>query len=58
MLVAADGPVRRAWLEVLATDLAERTRAEQQVVASSGLIVLRAWRPWLTKRGRASLEDA
>ena len=59
LLVAPDGAVRRAWLEGLADDLAERTRAGQQVaVVSSGAIALGARRLGLAKGGRASLEDA
>lgn len=59
LLVAADGQVRRDWLAGIATELAERTRAGQQVaIVSSGAIALGARRLGLTKGGRASLEDA
>ncbi|QKS00195.1 glutamate 5-kinase [Sphingomonas sp. CL5.1] len=59
LLVDAEGGVRRAWLEGIAADIAERTRAGQQVaVVSSGAIALGARRLGLAKGGRASLEDA
>jgi glutamate 5-kinase len=59
LLVDADGGVRRAWLEGIAGDIAERTRAGQQIaVVSSGAIALGARRLGLAKGGRASLEDA
>ncbi|MFC3581734.1 glutamate 5-kinase [Sphingomonas hylomeconis] len=59
LLVDPDGGVRRAWLEGIAADIAERRRAGQQVaVVSSGAIALGARRLGLTKGGRASLEDA
>lgn len=59
MLVAPDGTVRRDWLVGLVADIAERTRAGQQVaVVSSGAIALGARRLGLAKGGRASLEDA
>lgn len=59
LLVGPDGGVRRAWLEGVAADLAERTAAGQQVaVVSSGAIALGARRLGLTRGGRASLEDA
>ena len=59
LLVEADGGVRRAWLEGIAADIAERTRAAQQVaVVSSGAIALGARRLGLARGGRASLEDA
>lgn len=59
LLVDADGGVRRAWLERIAADIAERTRAGQQIaVVSSGAIALGARRLGLAKGGRASLEDA
>jgi glutamate 5-kinase len=59
LLVDAKGGVRRAWLEGVATDIAGRTRAGQQVaVVSSGAIALGARRLGLAKGGRASLEDA
>ena len=59
LLVDADGGVRRAWLEGIAADIAERARAGQQVaVVSSGAIALGARRLGLPKGGRASLEDA
>lgn len=59
LLVDPDGGVRRAWLTGIAADIAERTRAGQQVaVVSSGAIALGARRLGLAKGGRASLEDA
>ena len=59
LLVDPDGAVRRAWLAGIAADIAERTRAGQQVaVVSSGAIALGARRLNLAKGGRASLEDA
>ena len=59
LLVDAEGGVRRAWLEGIAADIAERARAGQQVaVVSSGAIALGARRLGLAKGGRASLEDA
>ena len=59
LLVGTDGAVRRAWLESLADDLAQRARDGQQVaVVSSGAIALGARRLALPKGGRASLEDA
>lgn len=59
LLVDPDGAVRRDWLTGIAADIAERTRAGQQVaVVSSGAIALGARRLGLAKGGRASLEDA
>ncbi|UVO51657.1 glutamate 5-kinase [Sphingomonas sp. SUN019] len=59
LLVDPDGGVRRDWLTGIAADIAERTRAGQQVaVVSSGAIALGARRLGLAKGGRASLEDA
>ncbi len=59
LLVDADGGVRRDWLGGIAADIADRTRAGQQVVVvSSGAIALGARRMGLAKGGRASLEDA
>jgi glutamate 5-kinase len=59
LLVDPDGAVRRDWLAGIAADIAERTRAGQQVaVVSSGAIALGARRLGLSKGGRASLEDA
>jgi glutamate 5-kinase len=59
LLVDPDGSVRRDWLEGIAADIAERTRAGQQVaVVSSGAIALGARRLGLARGGRASLEDA
>lgn len=59
LLVDPDGGVRRDWLAGIAADIAERTRAGQQVaVVSSGAIALGARRLGLAKGGRASLEDA
>ncbi len=59
LLVDPDGAVRRDWLVGIAADIAERTRAGQQVaVVSSGAIALGARRLGLTKGGRGTLEDA
>jgi glutamate 5-kinase len=59
LLVDPEGGVRRAWLEGIARDIAERTVAGQQVaIVSSGAIALGARRLGLTRGGRASLEDA
>lgn len=59
LLVDENGGVRRTWLEAIAGDIAQRTRAGQQVaVVSSGAIALGARRLGLAKGGRASLEDA
>lgn len=59
LLVDPEGGVRRAWLEAITGDIAERARAGQQVaVVSSGAIALGARRLGLAKGGRASLEDA
>jgi glutamate 5-kinase len=59
LLVENDGTVRRAWLETLVKDIAERSRAGQKiVVVSSGAIALGARRLGLEKGGRASLADA
>jgi glutamate 5-kinase len=59
LLVDPDGAVRRAWLAGIAADVAERTRAGQQVaIVSSGAIALGARRLGLPRGGRASLEDA
>ena len=59
LLVDPAGAVRRAWLTGIAADIAERTRAGQQVaIVSSGAIALGARRLGLPRGGRASLEDA
>ncbi len=59
LLVEADGSVRRSWLAGVASDIADRMRAGQQVaIVSSGAIALGARRLDLPKGGRASLEDA
>ena len=59
LLVDREGGVRRAWLDGLAADLAERREAGQQVaIVSSGAIALGARRLQLVKGGRGSLEDA
>lgn len=59
LLVDPDGSVRREWLAGVAVDIAERTRAGQQVaVVSSGAIALGARRLNLPAGGRTSLEDA
>lgn len=59
LLVEPNGEVRRGWLAGVAADIADRTRAGQQVaVVSSGAIALGARRLGLPKGGRASLEDA
>ena len=59
LLVAPDGSVRRAWLESLVGEIAQRRSEGQQiVVVSSGAIALGARRLALPKGGRATLEDA
>ncbi|UZK67350.1 glutamate 5-kinase [Sphingomonas sp. M1-B02] len=59
LLVDGEGGVRRAWLAGIVADIAERTKAGQQIaVVSSGAIALGARRLGLAKGGRASLEDA
>jgi len=59
LLVDADGNVRRAWLETLVADIADRVALGQQIaIVSSGAIALGARRLKLPKGGRASLEDA
>jgi glutamate 5-kinase len=59
LLVDSEGGVRRAWLQGIVADIAERARAGQQVaVVSSGAIALGARKLKLPKGGRASLEDA
>lgn len=59
LLVDGDGTIRSDWLGGIAADIADRTRAGQQVaVVSSGAIALGARRLRLPKAGRASLEDA
>ena len=59
LLVDPSGAVRRDWLVGIAADIAERTRAGQQVaVVSSGAIALGARRLGLAKGGRGTLEDA
>ena len=59
LLVDADGAVRRDWLAGIASDVAARVAAGQQVaIVSSGAIALGARRLGLAKGGRASLEDA
>jgi glutamate 5-kinase len=59
LLVGGDGSVRRSWLDGIARDIAERSRAGQElVVVSSGAIALGARKLGLAKGGRASLEDA
>jgi glutamate 5-kinase len=59
LLVAADGTVRREWLQSLVADIAARRRAGQAIaVVSSGAIALGARRLKLPKGGRANLEDA
>ncbi|PQM28234.1 glutamate 5-kinase [Sphingopyxis lindanitolerans] len=59
LLVDPDGAVRRDWLVGIAADIAERTKAGQQIaVVSSGAIALGARRLGLAKGGRATLEDA
>ncbi|MDO9368772.1 MAG: glutamate 5-kinase [Sphingopyxis sp.] len=59
LLVDPDGAVRRDWLVGIAADIAERSRAGQQVaVVSSGAIALGARRLGLAKGGRGTLEDA
>lgn len=59
LLVTPDGQVRRDWLATLASDVAARAKAGQQIaVVSSGAIALGARRLKLPKGGRANLEDA
>ena len=59
LLVDPSGEVRRAWLETLIADIAERRAQGQEIViVSSGAIALGARRLGLPKGGRASLEDA
>jgi glutamate 5-kinase len=59
LLVEPDGAVRRAWLQTLVADIAQRHSAGQKiVVVSSGAIALGARRLRLDKGGRASLADA
>jgi len=59
LLVDGDGGVRRAWLETVLDDLAERRATGQGIaIVSSGAIALGAKRLRLAKGGRASLEDA
>lgn len=59
LLVNPSGAVRRDWLAGVAADVADRTRAGQQVaIVSSGAIALGARRLGLPRGGRASLEDA
>ena len=58
-LLIKDGNPRSAWLESLATDLAElRDQGVEIVIVSSGAIALGAARLNLPKGGRASLSDA
>jgi glutamate 5-kinase len=59
LLVEPDGSVRRAWLETLVADIAQRHGAGQKIIlVSSGAIALGARRLGLEKGGRASLADA
>lgn len=59
LLVAADGEVRREWLETLVADIAARHNDGQKIIlVSSGAIALGSRRLKLAKGGRASLEDA
>jgi glutamate 5-kinase len=59
LLVDPLGEVRRAWLETLVADIAERRALGQEIIiVSSGAIALGARRLGLPKGGRASLEDA
>ena len=58
-LLVDESGVRRAWLEAVAQDIAERRAAGQQIaIVSSGSIALGARRLGLPRGGRASLEDA
>ena len=58
-LLIKDGNPRSAWLESLATDLAElRDQGVEIVIVSSGAIALGAARLNLPEGGRASLSDA
>lgn len=59
LLVAQGGDLRGDWLAMLASEIADRVRAGQQIViVSSGAIALGARRLGLAKGGRATLEDA
>ena len=59
LLVDAVGAVRRAWLETVVADIAQRHAAGQRIaIVSSGAIALGARRLGLPRGGRASLDDA
>lgn len=59
LLVDRDGRIRAEWLAGIASDIADRRAAGQQViVVSSGAIALGARRLALAKGGRGSLDDA
>lgn len=59
LLVDPSGEVRRAWLETLVSDIANRrVQGQEIIIVSSGAIALGARRLSLPKGGRASLEDA
>jgi glutamate 5-kinase len=58
LLVGPDGP-RRAWIELLVSEIASaRARGQDVIVVSSGSIALGATKLGLEKGGRASLADA
>jgi glutamate 5-kinase len=59
LLVESDGTVRRAWLETLVSDIAERHQSGQRIIiVTSGAIALGARRLGFDKGGRATLADA
>ncbi len=59
LLVEASGSVKRAWLETLVADIAERHKAGQKIIiVTSGAIALGARRLGFEKGGRGSLADA
>lgn len=59
LLVDSTGEVRSDWLASIVAELAERSRAGQQIIiVSSGAIALGARRLALPKGGRGSLDDA
>ncbi|WP_442679032.1 glutamate 5-kinase [Sphingomonas sp. ASY06-1R] len=59
LLVDPAGTIRREWLAGIVADIADRSRAGQQIaIVSSGAIALGARRLGLPKGGRATLEDA
>ena len=59
LLVGDGGEPRRAWLETLVSDIAERHRSgDSIIIVSSGSIALGARKLGLPRGGRASLADA